>query len=73
MKTAKQLRRKNLTALRIARNKQSLLMKDVAKALGMTEGHLSVLETGKTSPTITTAHKLAKFYGTTIEELFPAA
>jgi len=68
MKTAGDLRRK-VTPLR--RMRGSLPQYQVADIVGITESHLSLLESGRRRPSDEVAKKLAKFYETTVTELFP--
>ncbi len=47
-----------------------LAMRDVAKGCGLSIAGLSEIERG-TDPQLTTARKLATFFGKTIEEIWP--
>ena len=47
-----------------------LTLRDVAEASGMTNAAVSVIERGQ-DPMLTTAKKLADFFGVTISELWP--
>ena len=44
---------------------------EVASELGITQKHLSKLELGKCSPSLMVALRIASFYGSTVEALFP--
>jgi Predicted transcriptional regulators len=52
------------------RNKNELSQRDVAESIEKTTSYYGMLETGKRKPSIEVAHCLAKFYNTTIDELF---
>lgn len=43
---------------------------DLAKAVGVTRQTIISLENGKYNASLQLAHKLAKYFGVTIEELF---
>ena len=43
---------------------------DFAHALGVSRQTISSLETGRYNPSIFLAHKIAQFFGMTIEEVF---
>ena len=43
---------------------------DLAKAVGVTRQTIIALENGKYNASLQLAHKLAKYFGVTIEELF---
>lgn len=44
---------------------------EVANSVGISQKHLSKLELGQRTPSMKVAIKLAAFYGSTIENLFP--
>ena len=52
------------------RKEQSILQEEFAKAMGVSRQTISSLENGRYSPSIGLAHKIAKFFGMTIEEVF---
>lgn len=52
------------------RNKYNLTQKQIAKAINKTTSFYGMLETGKRKPSIDVARSLARFYNTTIEEIF---
>ena len=52
------------------RKEQGVLQEDFAKALGVSRQTISSLENGRYNPSILLAHKIAKFFGMTIEEVF---
>lgn len=72
MKTARQLERKQkLTPLRRSRTRFGLSQFAVAEMVGVEPSFMSLLEAGKRKPSLDVAQRLAKFYETTVEELFP--
>ncbi len=56
--------------LLVLRNKNNLTQKDIAEIIKKTTSFYGMLETGKRKPSIDVAYSLAKFYNTTIEEIF---
>ena len=52
------------------RNKTGLRQEELAKAMGVSRQTISSLENGKYNPSIMLAHKLAVYFGVSIEELF---
>lgn len=52
------------------RKKLGLTIRDIGKAVGITDAAVSVIERGQ-DPMLTTARKLAAFFGVTVEELWP--
>ena len=52
------------------RKEQGILQEDFAKAMGVSRQTISSLENGRYNPSILLAHKIAKFFGLTIEEVF---
>ena len=60
---------KNLR-LKAARAGMDLSQDDLAKAVGVSRQTISSLENGRYNPSILLAHKIAKFFGMTIEEVF---
>jgi transcriptional regulator with XRE-family HTH domain len=58
--------------LRRERRIRRLRLKDVADKAGLSESLISKIENNKTSPSISTLHRLAKALGTSISALFAA-
>jgi putative transcriptional regulator len=56
--------------LRFAREQYGLSLREVGEALEIGYANLHAIETGKTAPRVTTALRLARFYETTVEDLF---
>ena len=52
------------------RKEQGILQEEFAKAMGVSRQTISSLENGRYNPSILVAHKIAKFFGMTIEEVF---
>ena len=52
------------------RNEKNLRQEELAKAMGVSRQTISSLENGRYNPSIMLAHKLAKFFEMTIEEIF---
>ena len=52
------------------RKERGILQEDFAKAMGVSRQTISSVEHGRYNPSILLAHKIAKFFGTTIEEIF---
>ncbi len=52
------------------RDVKGLKQEDLAKAMGVSRQTISSLENGRYNPSITLAHKLSKFFGLTIEDIF---
>ena len=52
------------------RKEQGILQEESAKAMGVSRQTISSLENGRYNPSILLAHKIAKFFGMTIEEVF---
>ena len=57
----------NIKRLRLARGLNQV---EFAKAMGVSRQTISSLETGRYNPSITLAYKIAKYFGTIIEEVF---
>ncbi len=47
-----------------------MTQKELGTAVGVSRQAINAVETGKFDPSIWLAHDLARFFGTTIEELF---
>ena len=60
---------KNLR-LKAARAAMDLSQQQLAEAVGVSRQTISSLETGRYNPSIFLAHKIATFFGMTIEEVF---
>jgi len=52
------------------RKERGILQEEFAKAMGVSRQTISSLENGRYNPSILLAHKIAKFFGLTIEEVF---
>ena len=52
------------------RKDRGILQEDFAKAMGVSRQTISSLENGRYNPSILLAHKIAKFFGMTIEQVF---
>lgn len=52
------------------RKAQGIRQEDFAKALGVSRQTISSLETGRYNPSIQLAHKIAKYFQLTIEDVF---
>ena len=52
------------------RKEQGILQEEFAKTMGVSRQTISSLENGRYNPSIGLAHKIAKFFGMTIEEVF---
>ena len=52
------------------RKEQGILQEEFAKAMGVSRQTISSLENGRYNPSILLAHKIAKFFEMTIEEVF---
>jgi putative transcriptional regulator len=52
------------------RTQRGIRQEDFAKAMGVSRQTISSLENGRYNPSILLAHKIAKSFGMTIEEVF---
>ena len=52
------------------RQERGIRQDELAKALGVSRQTISSLENGRYDPSILLAHKIAKLFGMTIEEVF---
>ena len=52
------------------RKEKGIKQEDFAKLMGVSRQTISSLETGKYNPSIFLAHKIAKYFEMTIEEVF---
>ena len=56
--------------IRELRTQKGLSQTELAKMAGTTQNTISSLETGRYNPSILLAHKIASFFGLTIEDVF---
>ena len=52
------------------RKAKGIRQEDFAKALGVSRQTISSLETGRYNPSIQLAHKIARYFGLSIEDVF---
>ena len=52
------------------RNEKGIRQEELAKQLGVSRQTISSLENGRYNPSILLAHKIAHYFGMTIEEVF---
>lgn len=52
------------------RKERGIRQEEFAKALGVSRQTISSLENGRYNPSILLAHKIAKFFGMAIEQVF---
>ena len=52
------------------RKERDILQEEFAKAMGVSRQTISSLENGRYNPSILLAHKIAKFFGMAIEDVF---
>ena len=52
------------------RKERGILQEEMAKAMGVSRQTISSLDNGRYNPSIMLAHKIAKYFGMTIEEVF---
>ena len=52
------------------RKERGILQEEFAKSLGVSRQTISSLENGRYNPSILLAHRIAKYFGMTIEEVF---
>ena len=52
------------------RKERGIRQEDFAKLMGVSRQTISSLETGRYNPSIFLAHKIAQFFGMTIEDVF---
>ncbi len=60
-----------MNKLKVMRKQRNLTVEEVAKAVGITQPALSMIENGHRNPSMNVAFKLANFFGVSIEDLFP--
>ena len=58
------------TKIRELRKSKKVTQDELAEAVGVTRQTIISLENGKYNASLVLAHKLAQFFGTTIEEIF---
>ena len=56
--------------LEAIRKERGVRQEEFAKALGVSRQTISSLENGRYNPSILLAHKIARYFGMTIEEVF---
>lgn len=52
------------------RNSRNIKQDELARLMGVSRQTISSLENGRYNPSILLAHKIARFFGMTIEEVF---
>ena len=52
------------------RNSRGIRQEDFARLMGVSRQTISSLENGRYNPSIMLAHKIARYFGMTIEEVF---
>ena len=52
------------------RKERGILQEEFARSLGVSRQTISSLENGRYNPSILLAHKIARYFGMTIEEVF---
>ena len=52
------------------RKERGIRQEDFAKSMGVSRQTISSLENGRYNPSIMLAHKIARYFGMTIEEVF---
>lgn len=52
------------------RKEKGIRQEDFAKSMGVSRQTISSLENGRYNPSIMLAHKIAKYFGLTIEDVF---
>lgn len=52
------------------RKERGIRQEEFAKSMGVSRQTISSLENGRYNPSILLAHKIAKYFGMTIEEVF---
>ncbi len=59
-----------IAAVRDARKRSGITQDELAKAVGVTRQTIISLENGRYSASLQLAHKIAKFFGVKIEDIF---
>jgi len=52
------------------RRARGIRQEDFAREMGVSRQTISSLETGRYNPSIVLAHRIARYFGTSIEEIF---
>jgi putative transcriptional regulator len=52
------------------RKERGILQEEFARAMGVSRQTISSLENGRYNPSILLAHKIARYFGLTIEQVF---
>ena len=52
------------------RKERGILQEEFAKSMGVSRQTISSLENGRYNPSILLAHKIARYFGMTIEDVF---
>ena len=58
------------TKIEAIRKERGILQEEFAKSMGVSRQTISSLENGRYNPSILLAHKIAKYFGMSIEEVF---
>ena len=58
------------TRIQVLRKQRKLSQEELANHVGVTRQTITSLEVGKYTASLLLAHKIAKFFGMTIEEVF---
>ena len=56
--------------IEVIRKQRGILQEDFAKTMGVSRQTISSLENGRYNPSILLAHKIAKYFGMSIEDVF---
>lgn len=56
--------------IEVIRKERNIRQEEFARALGVSRQTISSLENGRYNPSILLAHKIARYFGMTIEEVF---
>lgn len=59
--------------IRVARRRQNLSVRELARRAGLTPSHVSKIERGVTNPSVGALYKLSDVLGLTVAQLFPAS
>ena len=59
-----------INKLKVLRENSGLTQKELGEKIGVSRQAINAIETGKFDPSIWLAYDLAKFFNTSIEELF---
>ena len=57
-------------SIEVIRKERGIRQEEFAKALGVSRQTISSLENGRYNPSILLAHKIARYFGMAIEEVF---